>query len=281
MCRDVSAFIIILLWSRFVGGSPVDKDQTVLFVSGRVTEEQSGEPIPDVSVWVVDTQLGTSTDLDGRYLIGPLQAGTQVLQFSHVSYDLRRDTLYLTQIDTVTYNVKLVKRSILLKELEVLPDHPTTGQLWKGTSGRVLSGKEIEATGIRDFGELIRHIEPGASVREMGPDLFIDLNKSSRRTTRIPARDYLQNTNPLIFLNGMRIGKSPQGLGLLINPDEIKEIVVLKGTEASMYGNEGRDGVILVETSPKFDPSSLSLFQKLLYVTAVFAATLLTAFLLF
>lgn len=122
---------------------------------------------------------------------------------------------------------------------------------------------------------------PGASIREIGPDVFIDLNKSNQRTTRLAARDYLLSNNPLIFLNGMRIGKSPQELNFLIKPEEIDEIVVLKGIQADMYGYEGRDGVILVNTTPQPPPAGLSLFEKLLYVSAALGASVLVSFVRF
>jgi len=156
----------------------------------------------------------------------------------------------------------------MLEEVEITGKSPRSALPWKGTSGRVFTRKDIEGTGVQRLGDLMQLMAPGAFVMEMGPDLIIDFNRSSRRTTRSAFRDYPQ-TNPLIILNGMRIGKSPQSLSLLIKPEEIDEIVVLKGIEANMYGYEGRDGVILVDTTPQPDISGLSLFEKIFYASTV------------
>lgn len=281
MRREVSVFVVILLWGRFVGLSQVVSDvDPPAFVSGTVTDIQSGEPIPDVNILIVGTRIGSTTDVKGIFSIGPLRPGLYALQFSHVSYGRIRDTRYLKPGDITTYDIRLAKRSIMLEEVEIIGEHPRSSNLWKGTSGRVFTRKDIEGTGVRRLTDLLRLMAPGAFFMEMGPDLIIDFNRSTRRTTRTAFRDYPQ-TNPLIILNGMRIGKSPQSLSLLIKPEEIDEIVVLKGTEAHMYGYEGRDGVILVETTPEPPPTELSLFEKLLYVTAVVGASLLVSLLLF
>jgi hypothetical protein len=283
MHRDLSLSIPLLLGIYFVGFSPMPSrvNDTPAFVSGVVTDRQTGEPILAVNVIVLGTRVGQSTDSTGRFFIGPLPEGRCIIEFSHVSFEQRRDTLTLHAGDTLQYDVSLVKRPILLEEVKITAETSPSAHLWKGIGGRVLLRKDIEGTGIHRFADLLRHISPGVSMRELGSDLFIDLNKSSRRTTRPTARDYLQNTNPLIYLNGMKIGKSPLGLNMLIKPEEIDQIVVLKGIDAEMYGYEGRDGVILVDTTPQPDTSGLSLFQRALYVSAALSAAVLLAYLLF
>jgi hypothetical protein len=273
---------MIIAGGSFLRELPVAlADDPAAFISGTVTDAQSGEPIPDVNVLIVGTHLGCASDSNGRYCIGPLEHGSFVIEFSHVSYKQVRDTVYAVPGDTVTCDVQLAKRSILLEEVEITAKYPISANLWRGTGGRVFTRKEIEGRGIRAFGDLIRFMTPGASVREIGPDVFIDLNNSYRRTTGLATRDHPQNNNPLIFLNGMRIGKSPQELNFLIKPEEIDEIVVLKGMEADMYGYEGRDGVILVNTTPQPPPTGLSLFEKLLYVSAALGAIVLVSFVRF
>jgi len=254
-------------------------DDPPAFIIGTVTDKNTGEPISDVNVFLVGTRFGTATDAKGRFVIGPLKAGLFVVEFSHVTYDRIRDSRALRSGDTLICDVRLVKRSILLDEVEITGDHSISAPLWKGTSGRTFTRKDIQGTGVRRLGDLVRLMTPGAYVMEMGPDLIIDFNRSTRRTTRSAFRDYPQ-TNPLVILNGMRIGKSPQSLNLLIKPEEIDEIVVLKGTEAHMYGYEGRDGVILVNTTPEPDSSGLSLFEKIFYLSAVLGVLTSLLFLL-
>jgi len=179
------------------------------------------------------------------------------------------------------YNIALAKRSIILEEIELTAEPLPSTRVWLGTSGQVFTRENIEGTGIRRFGDLIQLMAPGALIQQLGPDLFIDLNRSSRKLSRTPPRGYLRNNNPLIILNGMPIGKSPLGLNLLIKPEEIDKIVILKGIEADMYGYEGRDGVIQIETTPQPDPSGLSLLEKVLYGAAALGGAILASLLFF
>ncbi|MGH2568938.1 MAG: carboxypeptidase-like regulatory domain-containing protein [Bacteroidota bacterium] len=282
--RRIIEFIIILLWGCFVEASPaVAGDDPSAYISGTVKDAQTGEPIPDVHVLIVGTHLGRATDTHGWYFIGPFEHGSVIVEFSHVSYGQIQDTLHLQPRDTLIHDVRLVKRSIELDEVEITAKHPRASHLWKGTSGRILKREDIEGTGMRGLGDIIRLMSPGSSVVEVGEDVYIDLNKSSRRTTRPRTAFFrdLQQTNPLIILNGMRIGKSPLALNSLIKTEEIDEIVVLKGLEADMYGYEGRDGIIFIESTPQPDTSGLSIFEKILYATGVIGAVLLVSLLLF
>ncbi|MCI0707760.1 MAG: TonB-dependent receptor [Ignavibacteriae bacterium] len=277
MIRGVWVCLIILAGGLLSGMVPVVPAQSpIAFISGTVIDANSKEAIPDVNVIIVGTQTGRITDINGYYFFGPLESGSVVIEFSHVSYERISDTLRLLPGDTLTYNVQLVKRAILLDEVNITA--PKSSSLWKGTGGRVLTRKDIERTAVRGLGDLVRLMSPGSTVVEVGPDLYIDLNKSQRRQTRRTAFRDLQQTNPLIILNGMRIGKSPLALNQIIKTEEIDEIVVLKGMEAGMYGHEGRDGVIIVETTQQPDVSGLSILEKFLYASAVLVVALLAYF---
>jgi hypothetical protein len=269
----------------FTGGSSLRVQSPALaqqlhgFIAGKITDAQSGEPLPDVNVVIVGTRLGRATDSQGGFVVGPLEHDSVVIECSHVAYETVRDTIRLRASGfIVTHNVKMSRRIIMLDQVEITGKSPDT--FWKGTGGRRFTRKHIQGTGVRRLGDLIRLMTPGAYVFDLGPDLFIDLYRSSRRTPRSPFRDIQQN-NPLIILNGMRIGKSPLALNSLIKTEEIDEIVILKGLEAEMYGYEGRDGVILVTTTPEPPPTDLSLIEKLLYVGAVAGASLLISLLVF
>ena len=51
-------------------------------VQGVVTSAEDGLPLPGVTVLVKGTTIGTSTDIDGRYVISAPTNGT--LQFSYI-----------------------------------------------------------------------------------------------------------------------------------------------------------------------------------------------------
>ncbi|RMF58787.1 MAG: hypothetical protein D6746_09200, partial [Bacteroidetes bacterium] len=55
-------------------------------LAGRVTDGETGEPLPGASIVLVGTQLGTITDVDGNYVLLGVPVGTYDVQASFVGY---------------------------------------------------------------------------------------------------------------------------------------------------------------------------------------------------
>jgi len=58
--------------------------QTTGSISGKVVYESTGAPLPGATVLLKGTCLGASTDLDGRYSIADILAGSYTVRASHV-----------------------------------------------------------------------------------------------------------------------------------------------------------------------------------------------------
>lgn len=61
---------------------PAAPQQKTIKITGRVIDE-TGSPLPGVTVLIKGTQLGTATDIDGKYTI-PVPDGNQTLIFSMI-----------------------------------------------------------------------------------------------------------------------------------------------------------------------------------------------------
>ena len=55
------------------------------------------------------------------------------------------------------------------------------------------------------------------------------------------------STEPLFVLDGVPVGTGYQSVSAM-NPNDIKRISVLKGSSASIYGSQGANGVIVIES---------------------------------
>src|ERR1051326_765367 len=55
-------------------------------IVGKVTDAQTGDPLPSVNILVVNTTRGANTDLDGKYTLIGIPLGDYVVRASQVGY---------------------------------------------------------------------------------------------------------------------------------------------------------------------------------------------------
>lgn len=56
------------------------------FVSGQIVDKETGQPIPGVAILFEGTDIGTITGRDGRYTLGPADAGEYTISFIKTGY---------------------------------------------------------------------------------------------------------------------------------------------------------------------------------------------------
>lgn len=212
-------------------------------VKGTVVDD-SGIPLPGVSVIIKDTTTGTSTNFDGEYTIN---ANTgDVLVFSYVGYD--------TQEITVTGNTLDVKMSsgVSLDAIMIVgsrnPNRTATETAVPvdviNVSELVTKGPQVNLNQILNYvapsftsntqtiSDGTDHIDP-ASLRGLGPDQVLVLINGKRR-----------HTSSLVNVNGT-FGRGSVGTDLNAIPAAaIKRIEVLRDGAAAQYGSDAIAGVI-------------------------------------
>ncbi|MDX5479456.1 MAG: carboxypeptidase-like regulatory domain-containing protein, partial [Cyclobacteriaceae bacterium] len=73
-----------LMLSFLLGLTFLVQAQQAIQISGKVTDENTGESIPGVNVLIIGTSVGTATDLDGNFTISANQGDR--LRFSFIGY---------------------------------------------------------------------------------------------------------------------------------------------------------------------------------------------------
>ena len=66
-------------------------------ITGRVTAQGSGEPLPESRITVVGTSLVGSTGADGRYSVRNVPAGSWVVRVLRVGYQEQKKSATLTR----------------------------------------------------------------------------------------------------------------------------------------------------------------------------------------
>ncbi len=222
-------------------------------ISGTVTDESG--TLPGVSVIIKGTTTGTETDFDGKYTI-KANVG-DVLKFSFVGMASQEITVgvsntinvvmkadnILDEVIITAQGIKREKKALGYSVKEVKSDQ--LEQRSEGDVARVLNGKSagvqiIQQNGLSGSGTNII-IRGQNSFSSSNQALFIvdgvpfstDTNTSSRGSDRDA------------FING----NNGSSRFLDLDPNSIESVSVLKGLAAStLYGSEGRNGVILITT---------------------------------
>ncbi|MDX5420681.1 MAG: SusC/RagA family TonB-linked outer membrane protein [Hymenobacteraceae bacterium] len=220
-------------------------------VSGKVTDQTTGQGLPGVSVLVKGTTAGTATNADGSYSIN-VPANGNTLVFRYIGYAIvERPIGNSSKID-----VALGVDSKQLSEVVVTAQGIERDVRSLGYATQTVNA---EAIGQRS--------EPNVVNALQGKVSGVNITSSSGApgaSTNINIRgitSFNGNNQPLIVVDGIifsndvdnsqntLFGSQPSGRISDINPESIESINVLKGPAASvLYGSRASAGVIVITT---------------------------------
>ncbi|WP_165748760.1 SusC/RagA family TonB-linked outer membrane protein [Cellulophaga sp. Z1A5H] len=233
MNRRFYKFFLIML---FVPLWAISQEQ----ISGLVTDQASGDPLPGVSIILKGTTKGVSTDFDGNFTIEAAQ--NDVLQFSYIGY-----TSTEVKVSSTTMNVSLETDTQLLEEV-VLIGYGTAKKEDLTGSVDVLSSKDFNQGSVVSADQLLTGKMAGVRITSNGGQPDAAPNIRIRGGSSLSA-----NNSPLIVIDGIPVDNTnPAGVGnplSLINPNDIESFSVLKDASATaIYGSRASNGVIIIAT---------------------------------
>ncbi len=217
-----------------------DGDATAYPVSGRVVDE-TGQPMPGVSIFIVGTHMGTSTDADGRYTI-KVQPN-DVLRFTFIGY---KETIASVK-GQKTVNAALRPDAQQLKEVQVVAFGEQKKESVVGaiTTVRPMDLKTSNSDFTAGFAGKIAGIIGWQTGGMPGALTEADMN-TKFYIRGITSFQTNANTDPLILLDGVETSKLDLSK---LQPEDIESFSVMKDASATaMYGARGANGVILVTT---------------------------------
>lgn len=202
-----------------------------LTVTGTVTDEADGSPLPGVAVVIKGTTVGTSTDVDGTYTITAPE--NSILIFSFLGMESKEVTVTSSQID-VTMSAEITD----LQEVVVTGYGYQKKALTTGANQNV-KGEEIAELNTTTAMEALQGITPGVSVTRN--------NGQPGAGTEVIIRGMgtIGNAKPLYIVDGVTVGNIDY-----LNPADIQSIDILKdAASAAIYGSRAANGVVLVTTT--------------------------------
>lgn len=208
-------------------------------ISGKVVDE-TGSPLPGVSVVVKGTTVGVVTDVDGNYSLSiPTEAETLVYSFVGMK------TQEVVVGNRISINITMLADVTDLDEV-VIVGYGTQKRANVIGSVASMDGDKLKAIPSVNVTNAISGYLPGSVViQETGEPGDIDPRILVRGRTTLGgnAGQNVSNTAPLIVIDGIP-GRSMDE----IDPNDIESLSVLKDASAAIYGAQAANGVFLIKT---------------------------------
>jgi len=201
-------------------------------VSGTVTDE-SGQPLPGVTVLVKGTTQGTVTNADGSYNISNVPDGA-ILQFSFVGM-LTQEIEVGNQTEI---HVTMTIDAIGIEEVVAI------GYGIKKKSDVISSVISISAESLND----VPTIDIGEMLKGKAAGVFVtlgDAGPGGSSNILIRGKNSINGgNNPIVIADGVPVGSIND-----INPNDIESLEILKDAAAqAIYGARASNGVVLITT---------------------------------
>src|SRR6056297_2909852 len=123
-------------------------------ISGRVTDAQSGQPLPGCNILVEGTYYGAATDVDGNYFILNIPPGTYTLRFMMIGYGQLRITDIKVKVDfTTDVDASMTVEALQAGEVTVVAERPMI-QKDLTSSASVVGSEEMESLPVTEVGDV-------------------------------------------------------------------------------------------------------------------------------
>ena len=201
-----------------------------------------GEPIIGAAVKVVDSPVGTVTDIDGKFSLSVKEGSKLTISFIG----------YISQTITNLNNPKIV----LMEDVAKLDEVVVVGygtQKMKNVTGAIetLSTDEIKDLSVGSLGDALSGMMSGLHVSSGGgrpgstPSLQIRQSSINTSVTPTSTRGGDADPSPLYVIDDFI---STEEAFNNLDVSEVESITVLKDASAAVYGARAAYGVILVKT---------------------------------
>ncbi|AEN72295.1 TonB-dependent receptor [Rhodothermus marinus SG0.5JP17-172] len=200
--------------------------QTTGKIVGRVTDAQTGEPLPGVNVVILETQQGASTDADGYYVILNVRPGTYTLRASMIGFTPQVVQEVRVQINLTTeVNFTLQEETITGQEVVITATRPLVQRDLTATAAAV-SREELAVLPVENFTDVV--------------NLQAGVVEGHFRGGRIGEVAYL--------VDGVQINDVyDRSFAFQVENNAIQEIEVITGTFNAEYGS-AQSGVVNIVT---------------------------------
>ena len=227
-------------------------------ISGTVSSE--GAPLPGATISIVNTLIGTTSDVGSGSFAISVAPGQYVIRASFVGYSTEESRVTVVAGQTVTQAFELdISIAEFGEEVVVLGSRTERTATDTPVPVDIIGAEALGQLGVQEINQALHYVAPSfnashqtisdgtdhinpASLRGLGPDQVLTLVNGKRR-----------HASAIVHVNGT-FGRGTVGVDLNAIPiGAVKRIEVLRDGAAAQYGSDAIAGVINVELQDQTD----------------------------
>ncbi|MDO9553288.1 SusC/RagA family TonB-linked outer membrane protein [Rhodonellum sp.] len=225
-------------------------------IKGVVVDKVSGETLPGVNVLVKGKNLGTATDIDGKFYLELEE--NDVLTISFIGYETREIKASNQSVFKILLSpTEQAMQEVIITALGIKREEASLGYSTQSVTARQLTDARSNNWTNSLAGKVAGLQVVGAGAGPMG---------SQRITLRGETSLNLNNNEALIVVDGVPINGQISGTGFGghlnsdspvdfgsavsdLNQEDIESVTVLKGpAAAALYGSRAANGALIITT---------------------------------
>jgi TonB-linked SusC/RagA family outer membrane protein len=225
-------------------------------ITGRITNQQTGEPLAAVQVFIAGSGIGALSQQNGRYLLLNVPPGTHTLTAERIGYRSVSQQVTVAAGQTAVQDFGLSEQALGLDEIIVTGTPGGTQRRAIGNSVVALQAADVaQNVAVSSVQDLLGGRTPGVQFARVSGNVGTGSPMEIRGTG-----SFTLGANPLIYVDGVRVNNNfragpelgqDKQVNVLndFNPQDIESIEIIKGpAAATLYGTEASAGVIQIIT---------------------------------
>lgn len=249
--RTVRRLALVGLLPMFWASAAAAQQGTI---TGRITDQETGQPLASAQVVVVGTNIGAVTNVEGAYTLRGVPAGTVSVRALSIGYSEQTQQVTVQDGGTATADFALRATAISMDPMVVT----ATGRQRRVEVGNSIANVDASRVttqrAVSNFADLMTARAPGVQVIP-GTQTGAGVRFRIRGTSSLSLAN-----DPIFIIDGVRVegttGSMSVGVGGTtparindINPEEIESIEIVRGpSAATLYGTDAANGVVVIRT---------------------------------
>ncbi len=238
-------------------------------LTGEITDDRTGDPLPGVNIFVQELERGAATNLDGEYSIENMPYGTYNLRITFVGYSTLMQQVEINSPST-ELNIQIAEDILGLQEIIVTGQGSGVERQRLSSNVTSISARQIDRVPTVQLDQLLQGNVPNAQIRAS--------SGSPGSASLVRGRGVvsaLSSTTPVIYIDGVRVdnttsfalnrstGGSASSALADIPVENIERIEFVSGGAATtQFGSDAANGVIQIFTKTGVQGQSRFSFQS-------------------